>query len=94
MRWTEWPGTGKVFIYLIEGNGKQYVGQTSYPMKRRWNCHVSKTQCEKRQCTYLPRAIQKHGKDKFKMRMLEIVDEDEADEAEERYIECFDTMAG
>lgn len=93
MRWTEWPKPLKVIIYLIEGNGKQYVGQTSCPMNRRWNDHVSKTHVGKRRCTYLYRAIQKHGKDKFKMRLLEVVDWEEADEAEERYIECFDTMA-
>ena len=46
-----------------------YIGQTKKSLKVRFNAHCSKNST----CTYLKRAIQKYGRDKFSIELLEEV---------------------
>ena len=54
-----------MIVYLITNlaNGKKYVGQTIQPLKRRWDFHV----CKRSGCLALKAAMQKYGKDNFKI---------------------------
>lgn len=59
-------------VYLITNliNGKQYIGQTIQPLRLRWNFHVSKASG----CLALKSAINKYGKENFKIETLEKCD--------------------
>jgi len=56
----------KMFIYKITNliTGKQYVGQTVRPIKKRWSCHGYNNY-------YIANSIKKYGKKKFKIEVLE-----------------------
>ena len=56
-------------IYSIKNklNGKEYIGQTRYPVEKRWGEHV----CVKRRITTIGHAIRKHGVENFEFSVLE-----------------------
>ncbi len=58
-------------VYLIENtrNGKGYVGITTQPVSERWKQHVHSSRSAK---TLFARAIRKYGTDNFKMKTLEV----------------------
>jgi group I intron endonuclease len=76
-------------IYKITNkiNGKSYIGQTKYSVKRRFNQHSK---------SYLPigAAIRKYGVENFEVSVLNIVEtKDEANTFEIFYIKEYDTIS-
>ena len=65
-----------VNIYLITNliNNKQYVGKTVYSLTHRFQGHC--TNGTNKNC-YLHQAIQKYGKENFKIELLEEVTDDD-----------------
>lgn len=78
-------------IYLITNtlDSKKYVGQTWYPLQRRFKGHACKNN---RGCPYLYRAITKHGLPAFTIELLTTCTTQEtADLAEQQYIQQYET---
>lgn len=83
---------------------KSYVGQAvshilnhkryrPYGSHKRFDCHVSEAfSNKKKQCQYLNNSIKKHGKDKFKVEILEYCEIKDADERETFYIKKENTL--
>lgn len=62
----------KMFIYVVTNliNGKQYVGLTTTPLKKRWREHTYRTSC----CSALHKAIRKYGVDNFSIQQIDVAD--------------------
>lgn len=72
-------------IYKITNlvNGKIYIGQTVQCLNKRWKQHCRKNS----HCLYLKNAIQKYGKENFKIEVLENCSFfDEMEEKEKQHI--------
>lgn len=81
-----------MIIYLVTNliNGKLYVGQTTRTLKKRWKEHCSKTS----KCPCLHNAIEKYGKENFKVEQIDIaIDRKELDKKEQYYINFYNTLA-
>ncbi|MCF8009521.1 MAG: GIY-YIG nuclease family protein [Halanaerobiales bacterium] len=76
------------YIYVVTNlvNGLQYVGQTKNP-KRRWYGLCCDNDRQK-----ITKAIQKYGKENFKMEILETCDIEEVDQREKYWIDKFNTF--
>lgn len=77
-------------VYLITNkvNGKQYVGITKQPIKRRFQDHIRGAENGKKRI--LSNAIRKYGKENFKLELLEDnVEDSKASEKEQYYIEQY-----
>lgn len=63
-----------MLVYLVTNkiNGKQYVGQTSQSLQKRWNRH--KSPMNHRRSSYLFNSICKYGADAFEIKSLVIVE--------------------
>ena len=86
-----WEGS-IILIYLITNmiTGKQYVGQTTRTLEQRWIEHCSKSSG----CVYLHNAIEKYGRQNFKVEQIDIaLDQAELDYKEMQYIKLYDTLA-
>lgn len=91
---TEYHAEPKKFaglIYLITNkiNGKQYVGQTTTTVDKRWRDHVATAKSGKGHCHVLYRAIRKYGSESFTavaIVMPPIVSHRELDAAEKEII--------
>ena len=61
-------------IYSIKNklNGKEYIGQTRYPVEKRWGEHA----CVKRRITTIGYALRKHGIENFEFSVIETCDDD------------------
>lgn len=79
---------GCIYLYTNKINGKQYVGQTTRPLKKRHWQHISQNDC------YFDRAMKKYGANNFDLTVLEddIFDENVLNERESYYIDKFDTF--
>lgn len=68
-------------IYKIENklNGMLYIGQTKQGIKKRFNQHCLAD-------SYLGRAIRKYGKDNFTIEVIEIVEDELANDVEHKNI--------
>lgn len=85
------------YIYLITNkvNGKQYVGQTSKTIEKRWKQHLSHSRYEQ---NYLYYAMRKYGTDNFDIKELDKIEcsnskelNDLLNKIEIRYISKYDT---
>lgn len=79
-------------IYKITNliNGKIYIGQTTMSLQKRWKAHRKKGS----NCVALARAIQKYGKQNFKVEQIDVAcDLDELNYKEEYYIRLYDCIA-
>ena len=79
-------------IYLITNkiDNNKYVGQTTKSIEKRFNEHCFKSSG----CTYLSRAIQKHGKENFIIEEIDYANSrEELDEKEFYWIKNLDTRA-
>lgn len=76
-------------IYLITNliNGKQYVGKTKYTLSHRFSQHCN---C-KWYNTYIHNAIQKYGKENFKIEQICVTDDEHWKELETFYIKFYHT---
>lgn len=81
-----------MIVYLITNkiDGKQYIGQTTQELRRRWAFHV----CKRSGCTYLKNAIEKYGKENFKIEEIYKAQSlEELDRKEQEFIIKFNTLA-
>ena len=79
-----------VYKILNKINGKEYIGQTIHSLEKRWYGHCN----GERSCRYLRRAIEKYGKDNFKIKVLARCNtREEMDHREAYYIKLFNTLA-
>lgn len=71
-------------IYMVESlaNGKVYVGQTTTPLKQRWNAHVS---AARKGRTPFYRAICKHGPRAFRVSRITACPDQKTLDAVERF---------
>lgn len=67
-------------IYSIKNklNGKEYIGQTRYPVEKRWGEHA----CVKRRITTIGYALRKHGIENFEFSVLETCDDEALNDRE------------
>jgi len=73
-------------------DGKSYIGQTSFPLKKRMSEHL-KASKKKSPPLYFHRAIKKYGWGNFKWEILEKINSPELlIEAESFYIKFYKTM--
>jgi group I intron endonuclease len=69
----------KIGVYEIvctESN-KRYIGSTTQSFKKRLNHHICMLRNNKHKNSHLQRSYNKHGEDKFKINILEIVEDKE-----------------
>jgi group I intron endonuclease len=78
-------------IYLITNmiNDKKYVGQTVTSVNKRWLAHIQESKTYSDRPLY--RAINKHGVENFKIKVLEECTEDKLSEREVYWISFLDT---
>jgi group I intron endonuclease len=79
-----------MIIYKITNkiNQKVYIGQTIYPLWKRWSGHCS----PQSKCTYISHAIQKYGKENFTVEEVDKASSrKELNEKEEYWINFYDS---
>ena len=79
-------------IYKITNlkNSKAYIGQST-DIKARWNNHKLELKNNSHKNSHLQNAFNKYGEDAFEFRILETTFEENLDNAEEYWINYFDT---
>lgn len=78
-------------IYLITNkvNGKQYVGQTTQSLFRRWHLHCSKSG----RCLAMKSAIRKYGKENFSIKSIYVAScLEELNQMEREFINKYNTL--
>lgn len=81
-----------MLVYKITNliNGKVYVGQTKGTVEKRWRYH----NYDSSRCRYLHNAIQKYGKDNFRIEQIDTASsQPELNEKEKYWIEFFDCIS-
>ena len=61
--------TGLIYLIVNTTNNKKYVGQTTQRLQDRMQAHFGNTRPD---CPVLKKAINKYGKDSFKVRTLKV----------------------
>lgn len=80
-----------IYKIINHCNSKVYIGQTSQNLKRRWIHHLSKAKSKKR--NYIHNAINKYGKDNFKVEEIDsCADGFEADKKEMYWIDHYNSF--
>jgi len=82
---------GRIYKITNLVNGKVYIGQTIRTLKQRWWAHCCKLSKTHGGCPILHRAIEKYGKENFKMEEIEQVDPTVLDEREIYWIRFYDS---
>lgn len=96
---------GEVYVITNTVNNKVYVGQTlthrlnhkkyrPFGSIGRFKDHISEALCNNKdkQCRYLNNAIRRHGKDAFKVEMVERCPKEALDEREKFYIQQYHSL--
>lgn len=88
---------GSLYIITNSVNHKVYIGKTYTSIEKRWKRHL--TDCDRKnengEYKYkypIYNAIRKHGKEKFKIRLIGKFEEGELEEAEIEYIKRYDSF--
>lgn len=82
---------GIIYVVTNTVNGKQYVGQTTKSLKKRWSGHTSGSSGH---CRALWSAICKYGKESFVIAPVDVgSDKFSLDQAEMRWVEKLNTLA-
>jgi len=75
-------------VYLIELNGKRYIGSAATSFKKRWQNHLSALRKGTHRNRYLQNAFNKYGEEVLKFSILEVIETpEEVIAAEQRYID-------
>lgn len=88
------PDQSKMYVYKITNNitKKQYIGQTTLTIEKRWKEHVKKARVGKRK-TPLYNSMNKHGIKAFTIECVEVVyNQEELNLSEIKYIEKYNTL--
>jgi group I intron endonuclease len=84
----------KGIIYKIENlvNGKLYIGQTCAPLYKRRSWHFRSLERKKHTNIHLQRSYDKHGRDKFVLKIIEQgIPTEDLDKKEIEYIQKFNS---
>ena len=77
------------YIYCITSpSGKQYIGQTERHYEKRFREHCALSNC----CILLENAIRKYGKSNMKFEVLMMINNEQLDEYEIKFIQFYNTM--
>lgn len=82
------------YIYKITNkvNGKGYVGQTTWPIQKRWNQHIADATGNNKKKLYLiHHALLKYGVDNFNFNIVETIPDNKLDEREKYWIKFWHT---
>jgi group I intron endonuclease len=79
---------GVIYLVTCKVNGKKYVGQTKFTLKKRWGEHLKKTKsgCQ----LYFHNAIRKYGVGNFSCLELEVCQSENLNAAESKWIAYYD----
>lgn len=78
---------------LTSPSGKEYIGQTIQPFKKRWNSHIGRAlNNDEKGCTALYTAIRKYGPENFKTEILLYCNPEHLDMYEQKFINMYNTM--
>lgn len=81
---------GRIYVVTNSSDGKQYVGQTTRSISKRWGEHCAAHGC----CRALHAAIKAHGADNFTIQEIAIAhSRDELDRMETEAIAAFDSVS-
>ncbi|RKR92679.1 group I intron endonuclease [Micromonospora pisi] len=84
---------GRIYVIINKLTGKEYVGQTTFTLERRWRGHVH-AMSNRRRTQPITAALRKYGVESFVMRELAQCDSQEAlDAAEKAWAVCQNTFA-
>lgn len=80
-------------IYQIYNNinDKVYIGQTMYPLNKRWGDHLSRARGTE-SCTRLYNAMRKYGLEQFHIKIIEECPNEKLNEREIFWISFYDSM--
>lgn len=82
---------GIIYVVTNTVNGKQYVGQTTKSLEKRWSGHTSGSAGH---CRALWNAIRKYGKESFTLAAIDVGSSKiELDQAEMMWVEKLNTVA-
>lgn len=86
---------GAIYTITNKLNGKQYVGQTTQPIEKRWAQHVTYASIGgKKECSALWNAIRKYGPDAFDVEVIATCDtQEELDRVEVLEIKARNTLS-
>ena len=70
-----------IYQIIHKKSGKSYIGQTTKRLRERWNTHCRADS----KCTKIKNAIQKYGKNAFKLKVLEVCEDVDSLAAREIY---------
>lgn len=82
---------GLIYIITNSINGKVYIGQTIQTLKKRWQEHCRKGFSDSERNMRIKRAINKYGRENFRIIELERCSTEELDEKEIYYISLYDS---
>lgn len=88
-------GKHKVYLITNKVNDTKYIGKTSGSLQERFKQHKRRSKSDKMKSYRLHHSMKKHGFDNFQIELLEEFEtENEAYEAEVKYIAKYDTYHG
>jgi hypothetical protein len=81
-----------IYCHIHKDTGRRYIGLTKKTWRQRWNQHIYTAKSAKSGRSHFVNALRKYGKDAFDHEVLEVHGTlEEANEAEARWIEHFDS---
>ena len=84
---------GKIYLITNLVNGKQYVGQTTFSLRVRFQRHLNNARHPGKKDAYFYRALRKYGKHNFEISLLcSCGSKSELDLMEDLYIALYDTL--
>jgi group I intron endonuclease len=85
---------GRIYVVTNKVNGKQYVGQTTVTLTRRWGVHLSSAKSQRNSCRALGNAIRKYGSDNFTMQEVATASgREELDAKELQWVDSLGSMS-
>lgn len=85
---------GRIYLITNQVNGKQYVGQTTVSLARRWVGHQASARSSRNPCRALGCAIQKYGPENFTVVEVDTAaSKEDLDARELHWVSVYNTIA-